>query len=252
MTADWLAAAHENGEQLRALVDTGTRHVQHAAVCKAQRHGTHTAYQVDGCRCQTARDAQRRYIKRWRRDKETGTARKVDATGTHRRIQALMANGWSLDQIMERAGYRKSGNWIKYDATTLHVNTAAKIAAVYDELWDKPGPSKWTRTWARNQGYLPPMAWDDETIDDPAAWANETDESDVLDEIAVDRFVAGDLPWQALSVPERKEAARILQRYGMSHSEIHDRCHVNRQELDAVLAATGRRVASESVDRVAS
>lgn len=261
---DWLTVAHANATELRALVDAGTREVQHDKVCRARRHGTATAYQVDRCRCPSARDAQRRYIKRWKRDKETGRTRKVDATGTHRRIQALMVNGWSLDQIMERAGYRKSGNWIKYDATTLHVNTAAKIAEVYNELWDKPGPSKWTRTWARNQGYLPPLAWDDDTIDDPAAWgdlgpleviendppcqgfdpAEHAGDNELLDHIAVERFVAGDLSWRALSVAERKEAARVMQRNGLSHKEIHERCHVNSQQLAAVLAeaklSTGR------------
>jgi hypothetical protein len=235
--SDWLTTAHTNAERLHALVAAGTTHIEHATVCQATRHGTATAYQVDRCRCQSARDAQRRYIKRWRHDKERGVARKVPAIGTHRRIQALMANGWSVDQIMDRAGYRKSGNWIKYDATTLHVNTAAKIAEVYNELWDKPGPSKWTRTWARNQGYLPPLAWDDDTIDDPAAWANETAEAAVLDEVAVERFIAGDIDWRALTVPERIEAGTRMQRDGISRNEIHERCHVNQQQMTAALNA---------------
>lgn len=241
---DWLTVAHANATELRALVDAGTREVQHDKVCRARRHGTATAYQVDRCRCPSARDAQRRYIKRWKRDKETGRTRKVDATGTHRRIQALMVNGWSLDQIMERAGYRKSGNWIKYDATTLHVNTAAKIAEVYNELWDKPGPSKWTRTYAERRHFLPPLAWDDDTIDDPAAWANETTEGDVGDEIAVDQFIAGRVDWTSLSTTERLEAAVRMDRNGISRKVIADRTHLNSQTLQrALVEANGSRVA---------
>ena len=46
---------------------------------------------------------------------------------------------------------------------------AGRISAVYDELWATPGPDKGVASKARTLGHAPPLAWDDDTIDDPAA-----------------------------------------------------------------------------------
>ena len=43
------------------------------------------------------------------------------------------------------------------------------VTRVYDELWDTPGPSEAGRRRSRARGCPPPMAWDDDTIDDPRA-----------------------------------------------------------------------------------
>jgi hypothetical protein len=212
--------------------------------CTAVKHGTATAYQAYGCRCPEARDAQRRYKKHWQRDKDTGRARRVPAIGTQRRIEALMTLGWSLNEIMTRAGYRDSGNWVKYDAVNISVRTAARVTAVYDELWDKAGPSQWTRTWARNRGFAPPMAWDDSTIDDPAASPDLGGADEDVDQVAVDRFIAGDIHWQRLTVDERLAAAVRMDRSGWSRQQIADATHLNSPLLQRTLVeANGRRTA---------
>ncbi|MEV8610193.1 hypothetical protein AB0383_20090 [Amycolatopsis sp. NPDC051373] len=103
----------------------------------------------------------------------------VDATGSRRRVQALASRGWSLPQIAARLGV---------DPTSLRVHqpnrrfiqkrNADAIKAVYDELWDQDPPTgttqelrvaRYAKTWARKSGFMPPGAWDDDTIDDPDA-----------------------------------------------------------------------------------
>ena len=55
----------------------------------------------------------------------------------------------------------------------VRVKTARVVAEVYDRLWDKPAPEGRNRScalaMARRKGFVPPLAWDDDEIDDPAA-----------------------------------------------------------------------------------
>lgn len=205
--------------------------------CTAPRHDTPTAYQAYGCRCPEARAAQARYRKQLRHADHVGHARKVDATGARRRIQALMANGWSSREIMRRLGYSDGGMWLYY-ADRLNVTTVERIKALYDDLWDQPGASKWTRTFAANRGFLPPLAWDDDTIDDPHCqpFTNPGEDTDV-DEIAVERFIAGDIDWREVSTRERLAAAIRMDRAGHSRNDIEARVHVNRRRLLATFDA---------------
>ncbi|HEV6951930.1 MAG TPA: helix-turn-helix domain-containing protein [Promicromonospora sp.] len=95
----------------------------------------------------------------------------VPAVGARRRIQALLAMGWPHRIITERmtgvgqtsrVALHQRGKWI---ARATH----DAVVAAYDELSMKPGPSEVSRQSAARLGYMPPLAWDDETIDDPAA-----------------------------------------------------------------------------------
>lgn len=91
----------------------------------------------------------------------------VPNVGARRRLRALMAIGWRHSDLSPMVGFNtgtlnhQAGNWIsrvKHDA----------VKAVYEQLWNTPGPAPETsRARVRKAGYLPPMAWDDETIDDP-------------------------------------------------------------------------------------
>lgn len=128
-------------------------------------HGTKYRYQL-GCREECCRRAQMRALKAWRMGM-TGTL--VDATGTKRRIQALLALGWTLREIGEESGgYTK--NWahliLKQDIVVS--TTAAKIDGAFERLcMTVPiGPYRVrTRNRARHNGWLPPLVWND--IDDP-------------------------------------------------------------------------------------
>lgn len=221
--------------------------------CTATKHGTATAYQAYGCRCAEAREAQRRYKKRWAMDRARGADRKIDATGTRRRMQALMRIGWPSHAIMARLGYSDGGNWILY-ADRIHVDTARRVTALYDELWDIPGTSKWTRTWATNQGFPPPMAWDDDMIDDPHCQPfvkkNVPDlhpDHDDIDEVAVERFITGDLHWQSLSRSERIAAALRMDRAGVSRNVIAARTRLNSATLWAAFRTADASDSEETI-----
>lgn len=99
---------------------------------------------------------------------EFGSLRGVDHCGSRRRLQALMWLGWSAGDIASRIGYRRS---TVYNAATerggISVRFAQSIAALYEQISHLPGPSKQTATKARRRGYAPPLAWDDEKIDNP-------------------------------------------------------------------------------------
>lgn len=93
----------------------------------------------------------------------------VPAVGAVRRLQALITMGWRYQDLTPRLGFpaegvaKNKGGWVsryKHEA----------IVRLYDELWDKQGPGMQCGiTAALNRGWHKPMAWDDDTIDDPAA-----------------------------------------------------------------------------------
>lgn len=101
----------------------------------------------------------------------------TDAVGMVRRIRALATLGWSFRQIGERCGITQRSI---VDINTggiknVRPETFTAICAVYDELWDKPAPDRRDGIrdrmirYARRNGWAPPLAWDDDSIDDPAA-----------------------------------------------------------------------------------
>jgi lambda repressor-like predicted transcriptional regulator len=92
----------------------------------------------------------------------------VPRLGSVRRIQALLAIGWTHQAMKAHSGIttavtlNQKGEWIT-------VRTHAAIAAMFDELSMKPGPSELSRRRNTRRGYAPPLAWDEGTIDDPKA-----------------------------------------------------------------------------------
>jgi hypothetical protein len=100
----------------------------------------------------------------------------VDATGYRRRMQALVALGFPQAFLAERLGISLRSNF-HIGAELVTAASLRRARAVYDELWDADplalGVGKQPASRARNQaarrGWPPPQAWDDETIDDPAA-----------------------------------------------------------------------------------
>ncbi|HEY9370967.1 hypothetical protein [Streptomyces sp.] len=96
--------------------------------------------------------------------------RGIDSTGTRRRVQALAWMGWPASEVARRAGTTVGTlQTLILPFRRISVAMARRVAAVYDALWQTPGPSKIAAGKARSLGFVPPMAWDDDTIDDPAA-----------------------------------------------------------------------------------
>jgi DNA-binding NarL/FixJ family response regulator len=102
----------------------------------------------------------------------------ADATGTHRRIQALVACGWSQARIGRRLGMSPGNFGAMMRREQVTAGTAAAIRRLYDELWNRrPPQDEWrekiaaarSRNYARAHGWAPPLAWDDDRIDQPDA-----------------------------------------------------------------------------------
>ena len=94
----------------------------------------------------------------------------VDATGSARRLQALAVNGWPTRNLAKQLGHKDPAT-IQHIANgktpTIRLRTKDDIRALFDELWDQPGPSKRTADIAKARGWLPALAWDDDLIDRP-------------------------------------------------------------------------------------
>lgn len=192
------------------------------------RHNTREAYLRDRCRCPVARRISTRYRKHWNVDKLAGKARMVDATGTRRRIQALTAAGWDHTTIAVRlglAGRSSVQGMLRYQRVRL--TTAQRVGRLYDQLAGQPGPSVRAAFQARQYGYAPPLAWDEDTIDDPAAgpadgWQRDPDAPLVADMDDIEH----------------------LRRYGMDDETIEREHRI--APADVLAAATRRRIAEEN------
>ncbi len=133
------------------------------------RHGTYRGYRAHRTAGQDACTACKRGVALYENlrqiDHSRGIRRLIDSLGTTRRIEALMAIGWTSGHIADLIGVTRSGvRRIKY-SRTVQIGTARRVEAAYDALSGRPGPSEMTRGRARSLGYAPPLAWDD--IDNP-------------------------------------------------------------------------------------
>lgn len=195
------------------------------SMCPSGRHGTVVAYKNHGCRCPDARESYRLYRKRHREGRQPAAL--VPAIGVRRRLQALMAIGWTQAEIGRRLGWKcHKSFWLAMNADRVHRRTHNAVAKVYDELCMIPGPSAITRGKAIASGYRPPLAWND--IDrDPEPPAVEPDaDADQVDPIAVARAVAGEPP-AILRDVDRLAAVAELVRRGETTTQIADKLAVD-------------------------
>jgi hypothetical protein len=97
---------------------------------------------------------------------------RVPAVGAHRRIRALQALGWPIPAMAaDAAGISRSQlEWAaSHPDGTIQAATYRAVGRLYDLLGMRLGPSRRTRRWAARMGHVPPLAWDDDDIDDGAA-----------------------------------------------------------------------------------
>jgi len=94
----------------------------------------------------------------------------TDATGTMRRVRALVAIGYPISHIAAAISIWPSNlsRIARGELAQVNVVTASTTTAVYRELSRRPGPSQGARARAQRQGWHGPLAWDTD-IDDPAA-----------------------------------------------------------------------------------
>lgn len=106
------------------------------------------------------------------------SGRTIDATGTVRRLRSLVAIGWSQARIGKQLGVAPGNTTKLLNADVVSVRRAQQVKALYDRAWNRPQTgtdwhAKAAATRARNmaaaRGWVSPLAWDDDTIDDPAS-----------------------------------------------------------------------------------
>lgn len=164
-------------------------------------HGTVGAYLRDGCRCFPCRVA-KHYAAASYRAGESWSEHDgmwVPKIGTTRRLEALMRVGHTARIIGDRAGLTEHHvqNLRNGRNPTVTAEIALAVARAYDDLWDTPavGPmANRLRTNAERLGYAPPMAWDDDTIDNPDALPYVKDPRRTrisADEVAISEAMAG-------------------------------------------------------------
>lgn len=213
------------------------------------QHGTRAAYLRDRCRCFSCSVAASHAARVYRAGGSWPEQEWATHVGVSRRLQALMTLGWSARDLAERTGLtewyvQNLRNDVKHPK--VRRETWQTIAAVYDALWDKPSPSAQasrTRGRARHFGYLPPLAWDDETIDDPHAQPATADIDVGLDEVLIDRFMAGAHRRARGShyPPELVEAARRLAAHGMTVTGIGQRLGMDKAAASKLCTRNGIR-----------
>lgn len=152
----------------------------------------------------------------------------MSARGTHRRLQALIARGWSMSKLSERLGIHGRNFSTLMQRDQVFARTHRQVAALFDELWDQlPPREKWHDkiAYSRSIGYakarrwLPPLAWDDiDTDEEPPVVEGD---GDPVDEVAVDLACAGERV--RLSVAERRVAIARLTAAGYADAAIAER-----------------------------
>ena len=102
----------------------------------------------------------------------------IDGAGTRRRLQALVALGWSQAKLAERIGWTPSNFTALIGEGRVIAASARLVRDLYNALWDQAPPedshrdkiaASRARNMAKARGWVPPQAWDDDAIDDPTA-----------------------------------------------------------------------------------
>ena len=174
----------------------------------------------------------------------------VPRVGAARRVQALLALGWPHHEL-GAAGITNSAQIIGAPGELITVHRWRQVRDVYDALSMTPGPSPQTRGWAAKLGYAPPLAWDEDTLDDPNATPNHAGPAlgrgeDMVDQVAVARASA--TPGQAatLTAAERRAVVAVMAGSGASdpviaaHLDVTDRTILRWRSQDRVPAGHRR------------
>lgn len=138
------------------------------------RHGQRRGYYAHRAAGETACDPCKRAAAaaqaRYDLMRMHGQAGRVPAIGTKRRLRALQAIGWTLTEIANQIGTKRSRveKWCSEERIYVYATTAARVDEVYERLSMGRPVGPWatrTRNMAARKGYAPPLAWDN--IDDP-------------------------------------------------------------------------------------
>lgn len=168
----------------------------------------------------------------------------VSSRGVQRRIQALAVRGWSQLEVSRRLDMNQSNANKMLAADHVMAKTHRRVAAIFDELWDKEPPQdtptqryavKRVAAHAARKGWLPALAWDDIDLDDAPAFLERG--NDTVDDTAVELAITGSRV--DLTPAERRTAVQTLHGHGLTDIDIAKRLDCAdrtvlriRQELD--------------------
>ncbi|RLV56040.1 helix-turn-helix domain containing protein [Aeromicrobium phragmitis] len=155
----------------------------------------------------------------------------TDRTGAVRRLQALVALGWSMSKLADQLGKD-----LRNFASVIHgrrditVATDRAVRELFTDLamqlppqndWHNKSAATRARNYARKHGWAPPLAWDDIDNDDRPSTA-ALDPRTALDDVAIERALAGDRSVR-LTLAEKREATARWQQRGGSLKELERR-----------------------------
>lgn len=106
----------------------------------------------------------------------------IDGTGTRRRLQALVCAGWTQSELARRMNMNRANFGRTIVSSLVKAATVKTVRDLYDELW-RVDPvaagvpehrAAAARLIATSNRWAPVGAWDDDSIDDPAAFPDWT------------------------------------------------------------------------------
>lgn len=165
----------------------------------------------------------------------------VNATGTRRRISALVRMGWTYVEISRLTGIPRDTLRKVTQRSRVNAENADAVSSLYERLHLTPGPSQKARTAGVTRGFHPPFAWDLETIDDPTAEPNYGGEDTEVDEVLVQLVVAGkvnDRSGNKVTVPlqDRLEAIRRMLLIGVAPTAMAARIGTSKEIVDKLIS----------------
>ncbi len=135
----------------------------------------------------------------------------VDATGTQRRIRALVVLGWTMQDLADQCSDVMSRRTLSAIASgtrlTCTIATRRIVAQLYEEMSTLPPFETISRQRALNRGWLGPERWTGLEMDDPwvTPWPEARPRPDVVAAI-----VARQAPPEVPTRAEREAAAWSL------------------------------------------
>jgi transcriptional regulator with XRE-family HTH domain len=172
----------------------------------------------------------------------------VDSTGTRRRLQALVTMGYPGAELLRMIGANEAYVTRMMTFPLVTVTTRDRVRELYDDLWDTPPvPTdqhhayqiRRARKRALRNGWVPPLAWDDDAIDDPDATPDFdcvvvpiAQSNTRLSQDVVDAAVYGDRP--SMTPVERREAVRVLNERRWSARQIADHIGCSARTIDRI------------------
>jgi len=125
-------------------------------------------------------------------------AARVDATGTRRRLRALVAAGWPNVTLAAEMGYPKAVfSCLLADGQGLVAAvTARRVQELFTRLQLATPPDiaalRRSRLRGCRHGWPPPLAWDEDSIDDPDTQPHVGGREDFADIVADHRYLGRD------------------------------------------------------------